>query len=76
MSIDRLTTEDLLMLRGDEIWPQDIGALAIFDGHNLLDPAGRLRIEAQVLAVPGATSLSRGAASSWSSRSRTPTTRR
>jgi diacylglycerol O-acyltransferase / wax synthase len=51
MSIDRLTTEDLLMLRGDEIWPQDIGALAILDGHNLLDPAGRLRIEAARAAV-------------------------
>ena len=51
MSIDRLTAEDQLMLRGDEIWPQDIGALAILDGRNLLDPAGRFRIEAARAAI-------------------------
>jgi hypothetical protein len=28
MSIERLTAEDKLMLWPDEIWPQDIGALA------------------------------------------------
>ena len=27
-------------------WPQDIGALALLDGTNLLDPSGRFRIEA------------------------------
>jgi len=43
--VDRLTAEDLLMLWPDEIWPQEIGALAILDG-SLLDPGGRFRIEA------------------------------
>ncbi|HET7269729.1 MAG TPA: wax ester/triacylglycerol synthase domain-containing protein [Rubrobacter sp.] len=51
MSIERLTAEDQLMLRGDEIWPQDIGALALLDGRNLFDPAGRFRIEAARAAV-------------------------
>jgi hypothetical protein len=40
MPIDRLSAEDQLMLRGDEIWPQDIGALAILDRRNLFDPTG------------------------------------
>ena len=43
--MDRLTAEDLLMLWPDEIWPQEIGALAILNG-SLLDPSGRFRIEA------------------------------
>jgi hypothetical protein len=30
--IGRLTTEDRIMLRGNEGWPQEIGALAIPDG--------------------------------------------
>jgi WS/DGAT/MGAT family acyltransferase len=51
MSIERLTAEDQLMLRGDEIWPQDIGALAILDGRDLLDPTGRFRIEAARSAI-------------------------
>lgn len=51
MSIERLTSEDQLMLRGDEIWPQDIGALAILDGRNLLDSSGRFRIEAARAAI-------------------------
>ena len=45
MPVDRLTAEDLLMLWPDEIWPQEIGALAILDG-SLLGPDGRFRIEA------------------------------
>jgi diacylglycerol O-acyltransferase / wax synthase len=45
-SIDRLTGLDQLMLRASELWPQDIGALAVLDGTNLLDPTGRFRIEA------------------------------
>jgi diacylglycerol O-acyltransferase / wax synthase len=45
-SIDRLTALDQLMLRASKVWPQDIGALALLDGANLLDPSGRLRIEA------------------------------
>jgi diacylglycerol O-acyltransferase / wax synthase len=46
MPVDRLTAEDLLMLWPDETWPQEIGALAILDASNLLDPGGRVRIEA------------------------------
>lgn len=30
---------------GDEVWPQEIGALAVLDGKRLLDPDGRFRIE-------------------------------
>ena len=37
MAMDRLTAEDQRMLWPDEIWPQDIGALAILDGSHLLD---------------------------------------
>jgi diacylglycerol O-acyltransferase len=44
--MERLTAEDQLMLWPDEIWPQDIGAVAILDGGGLLDSAGRFRIEA------------------------------
>lgn len=46
ISIDRLTALDRLMLRASTAWPQDIGALALLDGANLLEPSGRLRIEA------------------------------
>jgi diacylglycerol O-acyltransferase / wax synthase len=45
-SIDRLTALDQLMLGASKVWPQDIGALALLDGTNLLDTSGRLRIEA------------------------------
>lgn len=45
ISIDRLTALDQLMLRASTAWPQDIGALALLDGANLLEPSGRLRIE-------------------------------
>jgi WS/DGAT/MGAT family acyltransferase len=51
--VERLTAEDMIMLWGDEAWPQDIGALAILDGRSLLDPAGRFRIEAVREAVEG-----------------------
>jgi WS/DGAT/MGAT family acyltransferase len=51
MSIERLTAEDETMLWPDEIWPQDIGALAVLDGTNLLDEDGRFRIEAVREAV-------------------------
>ena len=46
MPIEWLSAEDEIMLWPDEIWPQDIGAIAVLDGSNLLDPDGRLRIEA------------------------------
>jgi WS/DGAT/MGAT family acyltransferase len=45
-SIDRLTALDQLMLGASRRWPQDIGALAILDGTDLLDPSGQFRIEA------------------------------
>jgi WS/DGAT/MGAT family acyltransferase len=44
-SIDRLPADDRVMLWGDEIWPQEIGALAILDGAPLFGPDGRFRIE-------------------------------
>ncbi len=53
MPIERLTAEDQIMLWPDEIWPQDIGAIALLDGCNLLDPDGRFRIEAVREAVAG-----------------------
>lgn len=53
MSIERLSPEDQIMLWPDEIWPQDIGALAVLDGNNLLGPDGRFRIEAVREAVAG-----------------------
>lgn len=46
MTIDRLTPLDRLMLGASRRWPQDIGALAIFEGATVLDGAGRLRMEA------------------------------
>ena len=50
--MERLATEDRLMLEPDEFWPQDIGALAILDGAgSMLDPDGRFRIEAARRAV-------------------------
>src|SRR5215468_7652038 len=51
MSIDRLTAEYQLMLWADEIWPQDIGAVAILEGSNLFDAGGHFRIEAVREAV-------------------------
>lgn len=42
--VDRLTDLDLVMLGASKTWPQDIGALAIFDGSSLLDSAGLLRM--------------------------------
>ena len=45
--MERLNAQDLLMLWPDDLgWPEDIGALAVLDGTGLLDPDGRLRIEA------------------------------
>ncbi len=51
MLVERLTAEDQIMLWPDEIWPQDIGAIAVLDGSNLLDPDGRFRVEAVREAV-------------------------
>jgi hypothetical protein len=45
--LERLTASDLFMLLWDDYgWPNEIGGLAILDGANLLDPDGRVRIEA------------------------------
>src|SRR5512133_496317 len=45
--LERLTIQDLFMLWPDDCgWSQDIGALAILDGTRLLDPDGRVRIQA------------------------------
>jgi hypothetical protein len=43
--VGRLTDEDQRMLWPDEIWPQEIGALAVLDG-GLAGPGGRVRAEA------------------------------
>lgn len=44
--MERLTGEDLSTLWPDEAgWPQDIGAVAILEGGNLLDTDGRFRLE-------------------------------
>jgi diacylglycerol O-acyltransferase len=51
MSIDRLTAVDQLMLGASEVWPQEIGALALLDGTNLLEATGRIRIEAVRAAI-------------------------
>ena len=39
--IDPLTAEDQIILRVNEVWPQEIGTLAIPDGPPLVDRAGR-----------------------------------
>ena len=45
--LERLTASDLFLLLWDDYgWSSDIGGLAILDGTSLLDPEGRVRIEA------------------------------
>ena len=51
--MERLTAEDMVMLWPDEVWPQEIGCLAVLDGASLLDPDGRFRIEDVRAAVAG-----------------------
>jgi diacylglycerol O-acyltransferase len=51
MSVERLTAEDRVMLWPDQLWPQDIGAVAVLDGSTLLDPDDEFRIEAVRQAV-------------------------
>ena len=51
--LDRLTAEDRLILWPDEVWPQDVGAVGVLDGGDLLDPDGRFRIEAAQQAIEG-----------------------
>ena len=43
--MDRLTAEDLVMLWPDQLWPQEIGCLAVLDGENLFDADGLFLIE-------------------------------
>jgi WS/DGAT/MGAT family acyltransferase len=45
VAINRLSDEDALMLWPDEVWPQDVGALVMFEGDRLLDGDGRFRLE-------------------------------
>jgi diacylglycerol O-acyltransferase / wax synthase len=45
VAIERLTAEDDLMLRMDEVWPQDVGALTIFEGGELFDPVEGVRLD-------------------------------
>jgi diacylglycerol O-acyltransferase len=51
--MERLSAEDRLILWPDEVWPQDIGALGVLDGSNLLDSKGQFRMEAVKRAVEG-----------------------
>ena len=45
--LERVTASDLFLLLWDDYgWSSDIGGLAILDGTSLLDPEGRVRIEA------------------------------
>ena len=62
--MERLTAEDQLMLWPDEIWPQDIGALAVLDGSSLFDRGGRFRIEAVRDAVAARLHMVPGSGSS------------
>src|SRR5512132_3720872 len=56
--VDRLTASDLFMLWADDFgWSQDIGVLAILDGTRLLDPDGRVRIQAVRRAIEPRLSL-------------------
>lgn len=46
MSTDRLSAADLSMIWPEDFgWPQDIGAIAVFDGSILVDANGRFRSE-------------------------------
>jgi WS/DGAT/MGAT family acyltransferase len=67
--MERLSSDDEVMLWPDALWPQEVGAIAILDGGPLLDRDGRVRIDAvralvesrlhlvprfrQLLVVPG-----------------------
>ncbi len=42
--MERLSTEDQIMLWPDARWPQEIGAIAVLDGRSLLDGNGAVRI--------------------------------
>lgn len=44
--MERISTNDQVMLWPDKLWPQDVGALGILDGQGLFAPDGSFRIEA------------------------------
>lgn len=59
VGMDRISAEDQLVLGPDQLWPQDIGALALLDGRHLRDGDGCLReehvrraVEARLPLVP------------------------
>lgn len=52
-AVERLTTEDRLILWPDERWPQDVGALGILDGRPLLDARGAFDLDTARRAVAG-----------------------
>lgn len=49
--MDRITAEDRLMLWPDQVWPQDVGALAVLDGAGFVEADGRFRLEVARAAV-------------------------
>ena len=49
--MERISPEDRLMLWPDQMWPQDVGALAVLDGVGFLTGDGRFRLEAARGAV-------------------------
>jgi len=49
--VERLSGEDQLILWPDQVWPQDIGAMGVFDGRSLLDSDGRFQIGTAKQAV-------------------------
>jgi diacylglycerol O-acyltransferase / wax synthase len=51
MAIERLTAGDEMTLWPDEIWPQDIGVLAVLAGGGLVDASGSVRLDAVRQAV-------------------------
>ena len=57
--VDRLTNEDQRILWPDEIWPQEIGTLAVLDG-GLAGPGGRVRVEAVREVIAARLRLGRG----------------
>ena len=50
-SVERLSADDRLVLWPDQAWPQDIGALGVFDGSTMLEPGGRFRVEVAKQAI-------------------------
>jgi diacylglycerol O-acyltransferase len=49
--MERITAEDRLTLWPDELWPQDVGALAVIDGAAFLEADGHFRLAAAREAV-------------------------